>query len=220
MTDRPILFSAPMVRALLDGTKTQTRRILKPQPRLFEIDERGTPCQVGIMHIAGDAVNSLWLGSPQSGVLPGQKVRFAVGDRLWVKETWSHTGTGVWQIADIHNAMNGNIIYRATDDRPGVGWFPSIFMYRKLSRLTLTVTDVRVERLQDISEADAVAEGLQHRMDWMPQYRGSDSLPWRSEFPRDAYHDLWNSINGDGAWEQNPWVVALTFDVRKGNIDR
>lgn len=217
MTDRPILFSAPMVCALLAGTKTQTRRILKTRKQPSLID--GTWADSYVL----DPGNADWLA---------RDVRFAVGDRLWVKETWAcHWSTDDQKPSDIQSDL-WSVRYFADDhirpaERDGSLALldqcqkkrVSIFMPRWASRTTLNVTDVRVERLQDISEADAKAEGLQRRMDWLPQYRGSDSLPWRSEFPRDAYHDLWNSMNGAGAWERNPWVVALTFDVEQRNID-
>jgi len=224
MTDRPILFSAPMVRALLDGRKIQTRRALNPQPETFPIDDAGTPCQVGCMQLAGEPMPRVWLGSDQAGVLTTQKVRFAVGDRLWVKETWSHTGTGVWQTSDVAHARDGEVIYRATDDRPGAGWFPSIFMFRRHSRLTLLVTDVRVLRLQDISEEDARAEGL-----------GSGDCDGMD--PRCWFRDLWDGLNGapilirdeDGnvidrqpnpnRWDADPLVVAVTFSTMRRNID-
>jgi hypothetical protein len=194
-----------MVRALLAGTKTQTRRVLKPQPETFPL-QNGEQCLVYPMHIEGESVPRIAMGDGRNGVITLQKVPFAVGDRLWVKETWTHTGTGVWAVGDVHRALDGRVAYRATEDIPGAGWFPSIFMFRKLSSLTLTVTDVRVERLQDISGADAVAEGVRSR------------LP-DNGIAQHEYAALWDSINGGGAWAANPWVVAVTFDVREGNID-
>jgi hypothetical protein len=213
MADRPILFSAPMVRALLAGTKTQTRRVLNPQPETFPL-QNGEQCLVYPMHVEGESVPRIAMGDGRCGVITLQKVPFAVGDRLWVKETWTHTGTGVWAVGDVHRALDGRVAYRATEDIPGAGWFPSIFMFRKLSRLTLTVTDVRVERLQDISEADAIAEGVFRTRS--PNAAGDG---WEWDDPRDGYRNLWDSINGAGAWAENPWVVAVSFDVRQGNID-
>lgn len=221
MKDRPILFSAPMVRALLDGSKTQTRRTLKPQPRVFEIDERGTPCQVGCMQVEGEAVNRVWLGSQQAGVLTGQQVRFAVGDRLWVRESWQlHSrATDLCTVAykasvnhsgwtDAHeqfpDALAGNRKPKPFQE----GWRPSIHMPRWASRLTLTVTDVRIERLQDISRGDAMDEGCP----FANMQAGPSPVDW--------YRDLWNQINGPDEWEKNPWVAALTFTVEKRNIDQ
>lgn len=230
MTDRPILFSAPMVRALLAGTKTQTRRVLKPQPETFPL-QNGEQCLVYPMHIEGESVPRIAMGDGRNGVITLQKVPFAVGDRLWVKETWTHTGTGVWAVGDVHRALDGRVAYRATEDIPGAGWFPSIFMFRKLSRLTLTVTDVRVERLQDISEADAIAEGIYctslglgglYSIDRPgDKARGGATIsrPAGWEKASHAYCHLWERINGKDSWDANPWVVAVSFDVREGNID-
>ena len=188
MADKPILFSAPMVRALLAGTKTQTRRVLKPQP----------DCHNHMGH-------SAFMAS-----FKALHVRYAPGDRMWVKERLERAnGEAVGYPADGSWLPNTPWLWQ----RAGL---PSIHMPRRLSRLTLLVTDVRVERLQDISQADAIAEGL----DWVaPTYGiGGIAASWNSD-PRQSYAALWDSINGPGAWEENPWVVALTFDVRMGNID-
>lgn len=213
MTERPILFSGPMVRAILDGRKTQTRRVLKPQP------------PAGITRLLGPAVyrpvafdyrgNEIE-GAPIFGVFDedgefGTALRFQPGDRLWVRETWTHTGDGVWTIANARMALSGSVRYRADGPIAGAKYWPSIHMPREFSRITLEVTDVKVERLQDISEANARREGLEQQVRLMPEYRGAEGLPWRPEFPRDAFADLWNSINGPGSWEANPWVVAIAF---------
>lgn len=200
MTDRPIIFSAPMVRALLDGRKTQTRRILK--------------LRNGIIRDRSDAADC---------------VRFFCGDRLWVRETWSAIMTGGWTIADARRRMfEEKIVYRADGNgfEDGDGWWPSIHMPREFSRLTLTVFDVQVQRLQDISEADAIAEGClmdpepnedgSHFPAEIPHERGGD-IGW--DCARDWFADLWDSLYGPDAWDANPWVVALTFTVRHGNID-
>lgn len=213
MTDRPILFSAPMVRALLDGRKTQTRRILKEQPELFPIDDAGTPCGVGLLHVQGDPLPRITLGDGRSGVVTMQQVRFAVGDRLWVKET--HTCVGDADRWTLYRASGYEAeCHRHGFDKPyppesDVRWKPSIFMPRSRSRLTLIVTDLRVQRLQDITLGEICAEGLGTSIyDFKPIQRGFD-----------AWIALWDSINGAGAWEANPWVVAVSFDVIKGNID-
>ena len=222
MTDRPILFSAPMVRALLAGTKKQTRRILKPKPR-------GTP-----WFWAGDEVDPTpgWFDGYEAGREPcGEatmevndpiKVRILVGDRLWVRETWQGLTCGDYRPTKQEPC---EVRYAATDPcadldvaARGYPWRPSIFMPRFASRLTLTVTDVRVERLQDISEADAIAEGC-------GQYSSSTPLsrPFNPEWKgiyREGYAELWNQINGPGAWEANPWVAAYTFTVNHSNIDQ
>ena len=203
MTDRPIIFSAPMVRALLEGSKTQTRRILKPQPT--KIDGIGR-----------------WYRMPGGGEsLNCHDLRFAPDDRLWVRENWSvkRHEPCLDHERDWQSLSSPTIRYTADDsERPptrgdkktGFGIFhgsvekglPSIHMPRWASRLTLIVEGVKVERLQDISEADAIAEGITGRIE-----------------PQDSYKDLWNSINGPKAWDANPWVVAVTFRTCAINID-
>ena len=210
MPDRPILFSAPMVRALLAGTKTQTRRIAKVRKglKLENLIEHGERREGSIIHATRDM-----LAPP----------RFAIGDRLWVKETWrthrswdDHKPSDVIPCSRLWYEADG----RDNCDQHGKARV-SIHMPRWASRLTLTVTDVRVERLQDISEADAIAEGcspLSHPM-------GRTDLLWHEigpeqwQAPTRWYRNLWDSINGPGAWDANPWVVAVSFDVREGNID-
>ena len=209
MADRPIIFSAPMVRALLDGRKTQTRRVLKPQPEPL----------------------GRFVGFSGSAETARCKVRYAPGDRLWVREAFI---TG-YDIDDKYGRPTGDkrVWYRATDsnltwfdpdtettlDNPP--WRPSIHMPRWASRITLTVTDVRVQRLQEISEADAVAEGIE----------GDDYGAWlcyASEpkgqthwaDPRESCRTLWDSIHGPGAWGANPWVSAITSTTHRCNIDQ
>ncbi|WP_457814172.1 hypothetical protein U8C43_24020 [Sinorhizobium meliloti] len=218
MTDRPILFSGPMVRALLDDRKTQTRRILKPQP--YEYNGRWWI----VDRHSGDCHLDLWARG-DVGCRP-----IHPGDRLWVRETWApltsltHNDPGPQAIIDggFYRADGGTV------DGEVSRWKPSIFMPRHASRLTLIVTDVRVERLQDISEADAKAEGLQTHSDGdaddngrariYEYFRGSDDLEWERD-PVDAYLSLWDAINGDGAAHANLWVAAYTFTVIKQNID-
>ena len=215
MTDRPILFSAPMVRALLDGRKSQTRRALKPIPW----NKEGDAVDINIAPTArytrgADGGFYYAFDHPRGGPLTAHRARFAIGDRLWVKET--HACVGDADRWTIYRASG----YEAECDRHGfdkpypaeseIKWKPSIFMRRMLSRLTLTVTDVRVQRLQDCSEADALAEGVDRT-----QFPAVGEWGW----PQRKYAELWDSINGAGAWKTNPWVVAVSFDVRKGNID-
>lgn len=176
--DRPILFSGAMVRALLAGTKTQTRRVVKPDGK-YRLD----------------------LVAPADGG-PSRCPYGAPGDRLWVRETWNtfEGWAGYFYAADDHSFGIG------ADDDPdhiaehAVRWRPSIHMPRAVSRITLEITAVRVERLQDISEADAWAEGipgdLLHRAQgWAPR----------------AYQFLWEQINGPGSWDANPWVWVVEF---------
>lgn len=200
MADKPIIFSAPMVRALLQGRKSQTRRVLNPQPLGIARAERIAPRSWRIFPWFDRC--SVEFKAPS----------YAPGDRLYVREAFCPRLGYPAPIAKPH--------YRADDDRPewrGL-WKPSFHMPRWASRLTLNVTEVRVQRLQEISEADAVAEGCEH-----------DSDGWRDyQFPatqccgtsRDSYRTLWNSLHGPDAWDANPWVVALTFTVQRGNIDQ
>lgn len=193
MKERPILFSAPMVRALLDDTKTQTRRAFSAK----------------LCHLMMDAAS---IGEVSdflsSGVLePGDlayTAQFcpygAPGDRLWVKETFMPMPH-----------LNAKAFYRTTDGLVGGKWKPSIFMPRALSRITLEITDVRVQRLNDISEADAKAEGVDEPipLDDISNeefYRSATFGPYQ-----DAYRALWNTINGSGSWALNPWVWVIEF---------
>ncbi|EIL99106.1 hypothetical protein [Rhodanobacter thiooxydans] len=200
MRELPILFSAPMVRAILEGRKTVTRRIAKG---------------VHFVHaVAGEALKS---ADSAGGRIPcpyGQP-----GDRLWVREAFGYefdTPLGT-------NAPPDRVIYRADAKHAGkVGWSPSIHMPRTASRITLEVTGVRVERLQAISEDDAIAEGI-HTVQIGSGYRDSYSatpVTWADaveqaavthEDPRLAFRDLWESINGSGSWNVNPWVWVVEF---------
>lgn len=199
MADRPILFSAPMVHALLDSRKTQTRRALNPQPA------EGA-------RFAGIEPDGSWMFS--KGCFYGKiKPRYAPGDRVYVRETWApldaltHSDPGVQALAD-------RGFYRA-DDGTVEGeisrWRPGIHMPRWASRLTLTVTDVRVQRLQEISAEDAKAEGV------------TDAES--TKFTRvSQFKELWDTINSgrdDGAfaWSANPWICAVSFTVERRNID-
>lgn len=246
MTDRPILFSAPMVSALLDGRKTQTRRLFKPRgfefythPVSGDRYNEYRPYRDGTWDasriVGSGTMQAFAWGEHLYAYLP-----FAPMDRLWVKET--HACVGDADRWTLYRASG----YEAECDRHGfdkpypaeseIKWKPSIFMRRALSRLTLTVTDVRVQRLQDCSEADAIAEGIEigtHPDTGEPggwkSYEIIHSGPHKGKrhphaiapnrSPVTSYAELWDSINGAGAWEANPWVVAVSFDVRKGNID-
>lgn len=209
MADRSILFSAPMVQALLAGRKTQTRRVLKPQPKVMKN---------GIWYRPYPAMRPLHWAYLHGDMVAGfSDVRYAPGDRLWVREAWANIKD------DPHCDLHGRGIeaaYRATDDDEFTippRWRPGMFMPRWASRLTLTVTDVRVQRLQDVTNEDCIAEGIQPHGHAFTGY-GKQAHVWMS--PYDSYASLWNSLHGPDAWDANPWVAALTFDVRHGNIDR
>ena len=173
MKERPILFSAPMVRALLAGTKTQTRRIVKAR------DLEWMDVHQGLRE--PDNAERCPYGQP--------------GDRLWVRETFGHFERNE------NFAPGCEVFYRADGESLAVErWRPSIHMPRWASRITLEVTGVRVERLQDISEADATAEGVSAIPDEM-----------RRATPRCDFQALWQSINGPDSWAANPWVWIVEF---------
>ena len=241
MREHPILFSAPMVQAILAGRKTQTRRILKPQPAEWQAQV------IDITKPFYDADQGGWgqirtdwstpshdmpRGQPEREVwVPLKGLRWAVGDRLWVRETWART-TNVndqqnWPGRD-HKKCDANAyevaIYRADGDWTwcdGDGfrteqsfWKPSIHMPRWASRITLTVTDVRVQRLHEISGDDAIAEGIplaDHKCGCERCAQTSQLCPATASSVALAYGELWDRIHGDGAWDKNPIVVALTF---------
>lgn len=211
MVDRPIIFSAPMVRALLDGRKTQTRRVLKV-PMTHRIDDEGI----------------IWAWTDWGeDMMP---YPYAHGDRLWVREAW-HTSKAYDDLPPRDMGGEEPILYVADDRLRTNGWSSADwregryrharFMPRWASRRTLIVTDVRVQRLQDISEADAVAEGIEGDpvnawRCYQPEPKGQTH--WAC--PRESFRTLWNSLRGPDAWDANPWVCALSFTVHRGNIDQ
>ncbi|WEK50362.1 MAG: hypothetical protein P0Y66_22415 [Candidatus Kaistia colombiensis] len=211
MGDRQILFSGPMVRALLAGTKTQTRRVIKPRRYCSLFD--GTWSDSYVL----DPGNAEWRD---------QEVSYHVGDRLWVREAWRTQDYDDHFRPSLLAADNTRWRYEADgelSDPDPVAPFgklrPGMFMPRWASRLTLTVTDVRVERLQDISVEDARAEGCPFTHDgrqYDPPPPEVDS--WQG-YGRASFCLLWSQINGPGSWDENPWVAAYTFTVAKHNID-
>ena len=229
MADKPIIFSAPMVRALLEGRKTQTRRIIS-KARVFSTPERASLSLKGEELARALQGASRWrhLGDDgwywEADAFPWQApatrtgwmahIGYAPGDRLYVREAWTARMTHGWTIADARSRMcQEEILYRADGHDSIDGWWPSIHMPREFSRLTLTVADVRVQRLQDISEADAMAEGVDAvTMDDVPRQA---AMSRRSDFAA-----LWNSLHGPEAWDANPWVAAYSFTVQHGNIDQ
>jgi hypothetical protein len=212
MKERPILWSAPMVLALLARRKTQTRRVAKF--KLFDgqnPDFSGyTPgCYHSDIAASGYVLRSRGAGGCWNDRTKPLKPYALVGDRLWGRETWAWVG-------EYHFHDHRSIMWRATsgDSRPLDGrWRPSIFMPRWASRLLDEVVGVRVERLQDISEPDAIAEGIEDR--------GRLSLsgqrwcwPGGNEAfttARAAYLAGWDTINGEGSAAKNPWVWVIEF---------
>lgn len=219
-TERPILFSAPMVRALLAGTKTQTRRVVKLRgAEVIEERPRNDP---------DDNVLSTesWPWSPQHDGWVSCPYG-SPGGRLWVKETFAflqptddaataseHRDRVVQRPEDGERVA---LWYRAdgemplveqlwADDEDGIRWRPSIFMPRWASRITLEVTGVRVERLQEITESDALAEGVDLKSEAWPDTPSAIPLSLKPTF---AYELLWKSINGADSWAANPWVWVV-----------
>lgn len=228
MADRPIIFSGPMVQALLQGHKTQTRRVAKiksisgemvpihPPEELIELSD--DDFHRGEMHYAST--------SALSGPYP---IRYAVGDRLYVRETFRAPGGGSISTC----TKPEHVEFRATPaewvlDEMDLDhyetqykWRPAIHMPRDFSRLTLVVTDIRVQPLQDISETDAQAEGVKEITTNI--WKDYSEQPLTHMEARDSFKSLWQSLNGkrEGAtWSDNPWVVAVTFDVEQNNIDQ
>jgi hypothetical protein len=240
--ERPIIFSAPMVRAILDGRKTQTRRIVKPSPGRQSEWLTGELIN-SVPH--GEIIDGGWqmhhprAGTHYAGVDVGYDSPLGwvkcpygkPGDRLWVREAWGYRG-GSWfgaepeveRIRLAYREDGSEALFvrpvnsynpserRSTEQNNSYwhSWRSSIHMPRFASRITLEITDVRVQRLQEISEDDAKAEGAEWYgvADLKPNgdLREGDSVAYRAGF-----HDLWSSINGKENYQSNPWVWALTF---------
>lgn len=208
MKDRPILFSAPMVRAILEGRKTQTRRVVRGG-WVYGKENFGKR-RVFILDRDSDLVNDLLLSKARHPNNQPQCPFGYVGDRLWVKETW----------------CRGRVfpIYRASccDDKPSANtddwnalyvdkWTSSIHMPRWASRITLEVVDVRVQRLDDIGEDDAKAEGVSVGT-WPSAVERAREFKARVRDTTIAkFAALWDSIHGAGSWDANPWVWVIEF---------
>jgi len=201
--ERPILFSAPMVRALLDGTKTQTRRLVKGAPDDWEpvqpevysptvVDRHGDEQPGPDAYGAGNKDGDCWIRCPY-----GQP-----GDQLWVRETWARDDEdgALMYRADLGRDMSADAWEQGRlEGVPRYRWRPSIHMPRQASRLTLEVTGVRVERLHQISRGDAMAEGCP----FANMQDGESPVRW--------YEYLWRAINGPDSWDANPWVWVVEF---------
>jgi hypothetical protein len=239
MTERPILFSGAMVRALLAGTKTQTRRVVKCRARGAPefhggAQDEDDPSAWGWFFDGPDhhGYEVLARGLAQHhdhGLISAPCPYGEPGDRLWVRETWGR-GYEEPEAPTVMFAADGES-RRIEFESCGVGsylgavcrgpaftykperWKPSIHMPRWASRLTLEVTDVRVERLNDISETDATAEGLTRCGDGGWHSTDVDVATGNACFsdPVDAYAALWESINGADSWAANPWVWCMSF---------
>lgn len=192
-----------MVLALLAGTKTQTRRPVKGLSKRFPLTQLVSPAR------HDDPMAWGWKNAEDGadaplGAWPEWCPYGKPGDRLWVRETWAYL-----------DFPKRHVAYRADGDLKVISWSPSIHMFRKDSRITLEVVSVRVERLQDITDEDAQAEGIE----WNPKLDPSGPCKWRlygkpntgTNSPIGSYESLWDSINGAGSWDANPWVWCVTF---------
>jgi hypothetical protein len=187
MKERPILFSGEMVRAILDDRKTMTRRVVKPQP------EQDTDCPYHI----GTGIER------KARICPYGKP----GDRLWVRETFCDRNNNGEQIKPLYRSDG-----QEYEDGDGwhfePKWKPSIFMPRMYSRITLEITNVRVERLQDISEEDSECEGISSSFGNWKNYTDQSVVCQTSKA---SFRTLWESINGPVSWGINPWVWVVEF---------
>lgn len=195
MKERPILFKGEMVRAILNGSKSQTRRAMKPQPPEFvRVRLGGNSLEHHFFDDGRDGeVARNWPDRNIFSLCPHGKT----GDHLWVRETWKNS-------ANVQPPIDEPYIYAADLGPNGAmkwaaTWKPSIHMPRAASRITLEITGVRVEKLQDISRGDAMAEGCP-----FPNMQDGED-------PRQWYADLWESINGVDSWNANPWVWCISF---------
>lgn len=222
MKFRPILFSTPMVQAILDGRKTQTRRLCNPYPW-------DKPCKSDYDYYdhqeGGHVLDSEGLEEYLKNLdlyNKSQKPKYNVDDILWVRETWQQETKEFETEIGKGWVSTGRYVYRTDnvklpEESEGFGkWRPSIHMPKEAARIFLEVTDVRVEKLQDISKKDAIAEGIKF-MDMPDPLKGQGFVKdftvnnWHDENPIYLLKSLWQSIYGAESWEQNPyvWVYSL-----------
>ncbi|QIM43343.1 hypothetical protein [Leclercia adecarboxylata] len=215
MTERGMIFNAEMVRALLDGRKTQTRRVMKPQPEVCPHGGHWWPSNVfkTMLHIEEEMQN----GKGGWGGLVGDACPFGdVGDRIWVRETWAEAGAGAPELKLYRANYPAHVPphYENVPPVEEIRWTPSIHMPRWASRILLEITDVRVERLNSIIQADAIAEGAP------PSHPSIDAVSRQFGFPdfsRSWFGQTWQSIYGDDSWQANPWVWVIEFKRIEGD---
>lgn len=228
--ERGILFKDRLVRAILEGRKTQTRRLVKPQPPAEGWNPVVGRYNPTIIRRGMEAPGPEVFGASDEDI--GRVCPYGeTGGRLWVREAWMHLPVEeAGHLRNLGMALNPStpfegVVYRADCYEPaftklaeaGRRWKPSIHLARRDARLLLDVVNVRVERLQDITAEDAIAEGLEQvpgiGEEWTPTWRGAP--PSNSfEDPRRAFETLWDGINGarpGASWNGNPWVWAVTF---------
>ena len=226
---KPILFSTEMVQAILEGRKTQTRRIIKPQPDFnkawknlgFSENKFGikTELEIPDVDVTG---NFLGVSSPieidgfkATGMcIPNIPIKIHKGDILWVRETWQTAWNFYKKSCEtIYKADGGYWI----DDDGIMKWKPSIYMPKEAARIFLEVSNVRVERLKDISEEDAIEEGIEiihYAENILPVFRNYLLKEKKGTLnPRLSFRTLWEKINGEDSWNANPWVWVYEFKV-------
>lgn len=213
MTDRPILFSGEMVRAILLGRKTQTRRVLKVS----------APPEAAAAQYVVSATTArwCWISGFDGSIASSFDVPYAPDDRLWVREAFTLTqyGKPVYRAdARDQTGQRWSSIQPGDPDRE-VRWKPSIHMPRSASRITLVVDEVRIQRLREISAKDTIAEGVQCET-CMAMIKSA--CGWSGCYAsKQAFRRLWDSLNADRGygWDDNPWVVAVSFSPIFQNID-
>lgn len=232
MKEHPILFSGPMVRAILEGRKTVTRRVVKEElPAKTDATKRSPygfyrDRDTGLFKVLGSV--QFVRQTNERVANRGLKAPYEVGDRLWVRETWQpHPEAGV-------RFPEGSIpadavVYAAdltkeeyNDSKP---WKPSIYMPRAASRITLEVVGVRAERLKEITNEDALKEGIEsddylERIEFQEIAAPVEGLPTTYLTPRTEFKRIWDSINGKKhPWDSNPWVWRVEFKVLEAAED-
>lgn len=246
--ERPILFSGSMVRVILEGRKTVTRRVMKQQPVLHKLipkSDTGWQSEAWGYRLKNGTYQDVECDG--LGRVLAECPYGAVGDRLWVRETWRPRSWGedfdwmfveykaggspqqidpfdtwgefraecFWEQISNEALKNGATQNGEMLNNVVLGWKPSIHMPRKASRINLEITGVRVERLQDITEEQAIAEGIEPHASVPDAWKcyGHDD-DWVSPTPVDSFKSLWQSINSDRPgrnWDSNPWVWAVEF---------
>lgn len=210
MKERPILFSTPMVQAILAGTKTQTRRI----KGLTKVNVRVNDWAIPVF----DPSTNEWVFTAEHGTPEQIRIKSPYGlifDELWVRETFAHTSQ-----LNIHPSDDENygFVYKADaqpwDDNEGWRWKPSIFMPRDASRIKLKITGIKIERLQDILVNDVIAEGcdVKYTIFGKHDYTDKNYITRMDNYAaKSIYYGLWDAINGDGASRANPFVWVIEF---------
>lgn len=210
MKFHPILFSTDMVKAILDNRKTMTRRIIKEKiiDDYYDYDD--------------------WVSSVAPADIPSSRYyekeffmmrnKYNIGDVLWVRETWNTLHEFIKK-PDYSVMDNSDFVYKANNNRIDK-WKPSIYMPKEAARIFLEVVNVRVERVQDISEKDAIAEGIEPTITntiaggtFYPGQMYKNYLPYgyTDVYPKDSFRSLWSKINGEQSWNDNPWVWVVEF---------